>query len=74
MLESFIASTTIAIVGVVVAYALRRIERQSDAAAAVQEKTWDQFRRDLDAIAGALRMHRGHDGNLYRNPPRRRSD
>lgn len=77
MLESFIAAVVISVVGAVVTYGLHRIGRSQDDAARLQRETFVQFRRDIDAIAGALRMHRMPDGNLYRNQRRgdkRRAD
>lgn len=74
MLESFIAAITIAAVGGVVAYAMRRIERHQDRAGEILTATLAQFKRDIDVIAGALHLHRMPDGNLYRAARRRRAD
>lgn len=72
MLESFIAAVTIAAIGSVVAYGLRRIEGAQLAASTALQNTLAQFKRDIDAVAGALHMHRGPDGNLLSNGRRRR--
>lgn len=71
-MESFIAGGVIAIVGAVVTWGLHRVGRKQDQAAAALEATFSQFKRDIDALAGALNMHRMPDGNLYANARRRR--
>lgn len=68
MLESLIAGVVIALVGAVVAFGLRRVERHLER----QDTAFSRMRSDLDAIAGALRMYRGQDGLLYSGDRRRR--
>lgn len=71
-MESIIAAVVITIVGAVVSWGLQRVGKKQDQAAAALEATFAQFKRDIDALAGALNMHRMSDGNLYRNARARR--